>query len=90
MAEEGGVRCKGRWVVDGGGARGSCERERRGAGISSDEGVERRDCRSGGGGDEEASSFPVVRVTLVVPLVVGASLARPAHQLAPMQDHQGW
>ena len=36
---------------------GSWPRERRGGGISSDEGVERRDCISGGGGDKLELDF---------------------------------
>jgi hypothetical protein len=72
---EGGVRWRDRVV----GARGSWERERRGGGMSSDEGEDRRDCKSGGGGDKEdsLSSSRVERVIRVDPLVAGTSFARP-------------
>lgn len=48
------------------GARGSWVVERRGGAISSDEGVDRRDCKSGGGGDTESD------ISRLVLLVCGA------------------
>ena len=50
------------------GARGSWESDRRGGAKSSDEGVDKRDCKSGGGGDNEEDVERPAFTTLVVVL----------------------